>query len=323
MKKIVLIVSLLLLVISGCKRTDKVRVIKLAHVLDVTHPVHKGMAYMAERAAEKSDGRLQIDIYPSGQLGAERDLIELLQIGSLAMTKVSTAQLEGFVPEIKIFGVPYVFRDDAHRWKTLNEKIGKRLLLAGEKYFLRGMCYYDAGSRSFYTKNTPVNTPKDLEGLKIRVMRSITSVKMVQSLGGSATPISFGELYSALQQGVVDGAENNPPSFYLSRHYEVCKFYCLDEHSSVPDILLMSTVVWESLSAEEQKWLQESVDESVEYQKKLWKEASDEALNEVRKAGVKILYPDKSPFRESVKEMHDSYKGTPIYDLIREIEKIK
>jgi len=278
---------------------------------------------MAEKAAEKSGGRMRIDIYPSGQLGAERDLIELLQIGSLAMTKVSTAQLEGFVPEIKIFGVPYVFRDDEHRWKVLNGEIGKRLLLAGEKYFLRGMCYYDAGSRSFYTKDTPVNTPKDLEGLKIRVMRSITSVKMVQSLGGSATPISFGELYSALQQGVVDGAENNPPSFYSSRHYEVCKYYCLDEHSSVPDILLMSKVVWESLSTEEQKWLQESVDESVEYQKKLWNEASDEALNEVQKAGVNILYPDKSPFRESVKEMHNSYKGTPIYDLIREIENIK
>jgi len=281
------------------------------------------MVFMAEKAAEKSGGRMRIDIYPSGQLGAERDLIELLQIGSLAMTKVSTAQLEGFVPEIKIFGVPYVFRDDEHRWKVLNGEIGKRLLLAGEKYFLRGMCYYDAGSRSFYTKDTPVNTPKDLEGLKIRVMRSITSVKMVQSLGGSATPISFGELYSALQQGVVDGAENNPPSFYSSRHYEVCKYYCLDEHSSVPDILLMSKVVWESLSTEEQKWLQESVDESVEYQKKLWNEASDEALNEVQKAGVNILYPDKSPFRESVKEMHNSYKGTPIYDLIREIENIK
>ena len=323
MKKITLFVLLLFIINPGCKRTDKVRIIKLAHVLDITHPVHRGMVFMAEKAAEKSDGRIKIDIYPSGQLGAERDLIELLQIGSLAMTKVSTAQLEGFVPEIKIFGVPYVFRDDAHRWKVLNGEIGKRLLLAGERYFLRGMCYYDAGSRSFYTKNTPINTPKDLEGLKIRVMRSITSVKMVQSLGGSATPISFGELYSALQQGVVDGAENNPPSFYSSRHYEVCRYYCLDEHSSVPDILLMSTVVWESLSNEEQKWLQESVYESVEYQKRLWKEASDEALNEVQKAGVKVMYPDKSPFRESVKEMHNSYKGTPIYDLIRDIENIK
>jgi len=300
-----------------------VKVIKLAHVLDTTHPVHKGMVYMAEKVAEKSKGRMRMDIYPSGQLGAERDLIELLQIGSLAMTKVSTAPLEAFVPEMKIFGIPYVFRDDEHRWNVLSGEIGKRLLLAGDEYFLRGMCYYDAGSRSFYTKDRPINSPADLQGIKIRVMKSITSVKMVQALGGSATPIPWGELYTSLQQGVVDGAENNPPSFYLSRHYEVCKYYSLDEHTSVPDILLMSTVVWNALSPEEQNWLQEAVDESVEYQKRIWKEASDEALREVQRGGVEILYPDKAPFREAVREMHASYKGSPIFDLIQEIGRIE
>jgi len=305
---------------AGCNDEQKVHVLKLAHVLDVTHPVHKGMVYMAEKVAQKSGGLMRVDIYPSGQLGAERDLIELLQIGSLAMTKVSTAPLEAFVPEMKIFGIPYVFRDEAHRWQVLNSAVGKKLLLAGEKYFLRGMCYYDAGSRSFYTKERPINSPSDLQGLKIRVMKSITSVKMVQSLGGSATPIPWGELYTALQQGVVDGAENNPPSFYLSRHYEVCKYYSIDEHTAVPDILLMSTVVWESLIPQEQEWLQEAVDESVEYQKILWKEACDEALREVQKAGVQIIYPDKTPFLEAVKEMHQSYKGTAIYDLIQEIQ---
>ena len=305
---------------AGCNDEQKVHVLKLAHVLDVTHPVHKGMVYMAEKVAQKSGGLMRVVIYPSGQLGAERDLIELLQIGSLAMTKVSTAPLEAFVPEMKIFGIPYVFRDEAHRWQVLNSAVGKKLLLAGEKYFLRGMCYYDAGSRSFYTKERPINSPSDLQGLKIRVMKSITSVKMVQSLGGSATPIPWGELYTALQQGVVDGAENNPPSFYLSRHYEVCKYYSIDEHTAVPDILLMSTVVWESLIPQEQEWLQEAVDESVEYQKILWKEACDEALREVQKAGVQIIYPDKTPFLEAVKEMHQSYKGTAIYDLIQEIQ---
>jgi TRAP-type C4-dicarboxylate transport system substrate-binding protein len=182
------------------------------------------------------------------------------------------------------------------------------------------MCYYDAGSRSFYTKNKPINTPEDLEGFKIRVMKSITSVDMVQSLGGSATPIPWGELYTALQQGVVDGAENNPPSFYLSRHYEVCKYYSLDEHTSVPDILLMSTVVWNSLSAQEQEWLQTAIDQSVEHQKMLWKQSSEEALQKVQEAGVEIIYPDKEPFRESVRDMHESYRGTAIYDLIKAIE---
>ena len=317
------LVYLAVLNLLGCGGDAGVKVIKLAHVLDITHPVHKGMVFMAEKVAEKSGGLMRVDIYPSGQLGQERDLIELLQIGSLAMTKVSTAPLEAFVPEMKIFGIPYVFRDDEHRWKVFQGPLGKRLLLAGEKHFLRGMCYYDAGSRSFYTKDKPIRIPQDLHGLKIRVMKSITSVKMVQALGGSATPIPWGELYTALQQGVVDGAENNPPSFYLSRHYEVCKYYSLDEHTAVPDILLMSTVVWKSLTDQQQKWLQEAVDESVEYQKILWKDACEEAFREVQKAGVKVIMPDKAPFREAVKGMYESYRGTPIYELIKEINQVE
>lgn len=326
MKRYVKPLQLILLAIflmSGCGEKSRVKVLKLAHVLDTTHPVHKGMAFMAEKVAEKSGGKMRVDIYPGGQLGAERDLIELLQIGSLAMTKVSTAPLEAFVPEMKIFGVPYVFRDDEHRWKVLQGPLGKQLLLSGEDFFLRGMCYYDAGSRSFYTKDRNILKPEDLAGLKIRVMKSITSVKMVQALGGSATPIPWGELYTSLQQGVVDGAENNPPSFYLSRHYEVCKYYSLDEHTAVPDILLMSTVVWKGLSEQEQGWVQSAVDESVAYQKILWKEASQHALDEVQKAGVIVSYPDKAPFREAVRSMHESYRGTRIYDLIQEIENIR
>lgn len=316
-----LIIALILFI--GCQQENKIRVLKLAHVLDPSHPVHRGMVFMAEKVSENSGGHMRVDIYPSGQLGQERDLIELLQIGSLAMTKVSTAPLEAFVPDMKIFGIPYVFRDDEHRWKVLNNEIGQRLLLAGEKFFLRGMCYYDAGSRSFYTKQVPINSPSNLKGLKIRVMKSLTSFAMVQSLGGSPTPIPWGELYTALQQGVVDGAENNPPSFYLSRHYEVCKYYSLDEHTSVPDILLMSTVVWQSLSPQEQQWLQEAVDESVEHQKILWKASSDEALREVQKAGVKVLYPDKTPFQQAVQDMHASFKGTTIFDLIQEIQNVE
>ncbi|MEJ2111837.1 MAG: TRAP transporter substrate-binding protein DctP, partial [Acidobacteriota bacterium] len=164
---------------------------------------------------------------------------------------------------------------------------------------------------------------EDLKGMKIRVMKSITSVEMVRALGGSATPIPFGELYTSLQQGVVDGAENNIPSFYLSRHYEVCRFLSLDEHTSIPDILLMSTVVWNRLSAEEQQWLQSAVDDSVTYQKKIWKESTEESLAAVREAGVQVLYPDKEPFFEAVQAMHDSYRGTPLYDLMEEIKNIQ
>ncbi len=278
---------------------------------------------MSERLSEKSGGQMQMDIYPSGQLGAERELIELLQIGSLAMTKVSASPMESFVPEMKLFSIPYVFRSEDHLWQILEGKIGRDILLAGQDFRLRGLGYYDAGSRSFHTKENPVKSPEDLKGLKIRVMKSQTAVQMVQALGGSATPISWGELYTALQQGVVDGAENNPPSFYLSKHYEVCKYYALDEHTSVPDILLMSTVVWNSLTEQQQTWLQEAVDESVTYQRKVWKESSDRALAEVQKAGVEVIYPEKAPFQESVKEMHESYKGTTIYDLIEKIDAVK
>ena len=150
-------------------------------------------------------------------------------------------------------------------------------------------------------------------------------MEMIRALDGSSTPITWGELYTALQQGVVDGAENNPPSFHLSRHYEVCKYYSLDEHTAVPDILLMSTVVWESLSKQEQTWLQEAVDASVDYQKRLWKEACDEAFREVQAAGVTVSYPDKTPFRDAVRDMHLSYKekDPAIYQLIQEIDKVE
>ncbi len=307
---------------AACRPSSKQRVLKLAHVLDVRHPVHKAMMFMAERAAQISNGRIRVDIYPSGQLGAEHDLIELLQIGSLAMTKVSTAPLESFVPEMKVFGVPFLFRNEKHKWTVLNGEIGKKLLLAGDAVFLRGLCYYDAGSRSFYTKNKPIHSPGDLNGLKIRVMKSITSVRMVQFLGGSATPIPWGELYTALQQGIVDGAENNPPSFYLSHHYEACRYYSLDEHTAVPDILLISTRVWAKLSPREHEWLQQAVDESVAYQRKLWKEASDEALHKVQEAGIQIIHPDKAPFIRAVQGMYQSYKGTTLYDLIRRIQAV-
>jgi len=315
---------LVILVLSaGCTRDNGVTAVKLAHAMDANHPVHKGMVFMAQKVAEYSQGKMRVDIYPSGQLGNERELIELLQIGSLAMTKVSAAPLEAFVPEMKIFGIPYLFRDSEHRWKVLLGPIGQRLLLAGESFYLRGMCYYDAGARSFFTIDKPIKTPDDLKGMKIRVMKSITSVDMVNALGGSPTPIPYGELYTSLQQGVVDGAENNVTSFYLSRHYEVCRFLTLDEHTSIPDILLMSTIVWNRLTREQQQWLQQAADESVVYQRKIWEESTEESLTVVREAGVEILYPDKTPFLEAVQSMHDSFKGTPLSDLMADIKSIQ
>jgi len=308
----------------ACKADQKIAVIKLGHGLDPSHPVHRAMEFLAERVAEKSKGRMRIDVYPSEQLGSERECLELLQIGSLAMTKVSCSVIEGFVPEMSVLSLPYLFRDEAHRFRVLEGKIGRELLRAGEKYWLRGLCYYDAGTRSFYTVDRPILNPGDLAGLKIRTQESPTSMRMVQALGGSATPIAWGELYSALQQGVVDGAENNPPSFHLSRHYEVCKFYSLDEHTGVPDILVISTKIWENLAPEFQRLLQEAASESELYQRELWKEATQKALEEVQKAGVTIYHPGKEPFIAKVESIYEEYKSQPcIYDLIQRIRDVK
>ncbi len=325
---IIIIVLLLLCSFStvhlACRSEQKVAIIKLGHGLDPAHPVHLAMKYLAERVAEKSNGRMRIDVYPSEQLGSERECLELLQIGSLGMTKVSCSVIEGFVPEMGVLSLPFIFRDEAHRFRVLEGAIGRELLLAGERYWLRGLCYYDAGTRSFYTVDRPILVPEDLAGLKIRTQESPTSLRMVQALGGSATPIAWGELYSALQQGVVDGAENNPPSFHLSRHYEVCKHYSLDEHTGVPDVLVISTKIWEDLSAEFKQWLQEAADESEIYQRKLWRDATERALEEVQKAGVTVYHPDKAPFIAGVESIYEEYKTQPpMYRLIRRIREVK
>lgn len=314
-------IFLILICLAGnaCSRSDDHVVLKLGHSLDTGHSVHKAMVYMAERLDEISGGQMQIDIYPSGQLGGERETVELLQIGSLAMTKVSTSPLEAFVPAMQVFSIPYVFRDREHYFHVLDSDIGRELLESTEVARLRGLGYYDAGSRSFYSTDKPVETPTDLNGMKIRVQESQTAVKMVNALGGSPTPIDWGELYTALQQGVVDGAENNPPSFYLSRHYEICKYYALDEHTSVPDILLISSRIWHELTPQQQNWLQQAVDESVVYQRRLWQEATEEALAEVQAAGVEVSYPDKAPFQDAVKDMKASYAGTEVGDLLKRI----
>lgn len=306
--------------LMGCSAKSDVRVLKMAHSLDHTHPVHQAIVFMSDRLHELSGGAMRLDVYPGGQLGGERELMELLQIGSLAMTKVSTSPMEGFVPAMKIFNIPYVFRDSDHYWRVLNSDIGRDLLLAGDAVNLRGLGYYDAGSRSFYTTDTPIHTPADLQGLKIRVQESQTALQMVSALGGSGTPVSWGELYTALSQGVVDGAENNPPSFYTSKHYEVSKHYTLNEHTSVPDIVVISSYIWSTLTPQQQQWVQQAMDDSIVYQRKLWQESTQEALEAVKAAGVEVVYPDKTPFMEAVEPMHESYRGTDIYDLIQQIK---
>ena len=320
--------SLILLIFSflftSCQESENVKIIRLGHGLSTTHSVHQAMVYMDSVLRVKSNGKMKIQIYPSEQLGTERQCLELLQIGSLDMTKVSTGSLENFSPNIKVFGLPFLFRDRQHSYSVLDGPIGRDLLSGTEKYWLKGLAYYDAGARSFYTKEKKINSPEDLDGLKIRVMESKTAFDMVKALGGSPTPISFGELYTSLQQGVVDGAENNPPSFYLSRHYEVCKYYTLDEHTILPDVLLMSTHIWDSFSDKERGWLSQAVKESITEQRKLWAKSEKQSLDAVKEAGVEIIIPDKTLFSKKSKIILESYKEDEVlYDFINRIKNTK
>ncbi|MFP4365717.1 MAG: TRAP transporter substrate-binding protein [Bacteroidales bacterium] len=309
------------LFIFSCGEKDEVTVLKLGHGLAPSHSVHQGMEYMAELVDEKSDGKMRIDIYPSEQLGSERATLEMLQIGSLAITKVSAAIMESFAPSYRVFNLPYIFTSKEHTQRVLDSDIGKEILRDGEEFWLRGLAFYDSGSRSFYTKDRPINHPDDLQGLKIRVMPSPSAVNMIRAMGGSPTPISWGELYTALQGGVVGGAKNNPPSFYLSNHFEVCKYYSLNEHSSIPDVLLMSSKIWATLTEEEQRWLQEAATESVDYQRELWAESERHSLEQAEAAGVEIIYPDKEPFIEKVQFLYEEFKkDEQLNSLIQRIQ---
>lgn len=299
------------------------RVLKLAHGLDTAHPVHLGMERMQERLADLSGGRLKIDIYPSGVLGSEVQCIEQLQSGELAMTKTSTAAMESFIPELAVFGIPYLFDDEGHYWDVINGDIGNDLLAIGEASGLLGLCYYDAGSRNFYSTDKPIRSPEDLKGMKIRVQNSRMAIAMVEAMGGSPTPIAWGELYSALAQGVVDGAENNVPSFESNRHYEECKFFTRDAHTRVPDLLMISTAIWESLDAREREWLQSAADESSTYQRELWAEKTEESIAKVIAAGVEIVECDPSAFQKACESIADTLVGTPVEPWLKKIQSAK
>lgn len=307
MKQKFIILIILFISFTSCEKTDSTKVLYLAHSLPQSHPVHKGILEFQKALDKKSKGTLKVKIFPDAQLGSEREVLELLQIGSVAATKVSAATLSNFVPEYHLLGIPYLFRDKQHQFHVLEGEIGKSILEKGSKFWLRGLCYYDAGSRSFYTSSKAIRTPDDLKGLKIRVMNNQMAINMVNAMGGSATPLAYGELYTAIQQGVVDGAENNPPSFVSSNHYEISKYYTLDQHSAVPDVLLIGTKYWDKLSDDEKKWVQEAADESSQAQKKFWNDSVEESMKTAREAGVEIIIPDKSLFAEKSKSVLEEF----------------
>ena len=306
--------------LPGCARIGASNRITLAHTLDEQHPVHLAMVRFRDELIRLSGSTLAVEIFPNAQLGTERELVELVQLGAISMTKVSSLSLENFAPDMGVYSLPYLFDDSEHQKRVVQSEIGEEILGGLSKILLKGMGHYDAGARSFYMTGGPVTTPEDIRGKTLRVLPSEALIKTVETFGGAATPIAFGELYAALQQGVVDGAENNPPSVLSARHHEVCKYYSLDEHVSAPDVVVMSQKIWDGLTEEQQGWAKAAMAASESYQRELWRQASDDALAEIEASGVTINRPDKAPFRAAVAEFKASFDGTRIGELAARIE---
>lgn len=298
-------------------------VIKLAHGLEESHPVHQGMLFMRKRLEELTGGRASLDIYSGGVLGSETDCLEQVQKGELAMTKVSTAALEAFLPAMKVFSVPFAFRDADHFWNTLHSPIGERMLELGVPRRFRGLCYYDSGDRNFYTTKKPIRTVADVSGMKVRVMNSRTAMDMINAMGGSPCPISWGELYTALSQGTVDAAENNPPSFISSRHYEVCKYFIATGHQRIPDMLIISTRTWDGLPEFIQLAMKQAAADSETFQRELWKEMTEASLAKAQESGVEIITPDLESFRKACAPITEAPEYQDIRALLAEIQEVK
>lgn len=306
-------------------RSEKVQTTRhllLAHGLPPDHPVHLGMVNFKDAVERRSEGRIRITIYPSAQIGNEKQVLELVQLGAISMTKVSSLSLEAFSPLISILNLPFLFKDSAHYHRALDSTVGEELLLTPIPRRMRGLTYYDAGSRSFYG-HIPILTPKDMRGLKVRVMESATAIRMMQLLDGSPTPMPYGEVYTALQQGVIDGAENNITAITVNRHGEVAKHFSRVEHIFAPDILLISEPVWQTLSASDQAIVKEEAERSKVYQRELWKEKVIEyEADAARRMGVEFHVPERDLFREKVTPLHQEFeeRGEDFARIIRAIK---
>lgn len=307
----------------GTSSVFAVEKMRLAHSLPEDHAVHKAMVKFADLVKERSKGDVEISIFPNGVLGGERETLEQVQNGAVDMTKASASPLETFSPDFKVFNLPFVFRDKDHFFKVLEGSVGETILASSKKAGFIGLAYYDSGARSFYAKKA-INTPDDLKGVKIRVQQSPTTIKMIQTLGATPTPMPYGEVYSALQMGVVDGAENNVTALTNGRHGEVAKFYSMTEHQMVPDVLIISAARWDSLKKPQQDIIKQAAVDSYKLQKQLWADFEKTEAAKAEKLGVKFVKPNKQAFIAKAKPMIDEErKNANIAKLLDQIAAVK
>lgn len=292
--------------LTGCSSRGSGHLL-VAHSHNENHPVHVGLSYLCDKMEEETD--YEFSIYPNGQLGGNSDMIQMVKAGVLDIAKVSASSLEQFNPAYSIFSLPYVFQSTEHYFKVMEESEAVQEIFRStydQGFFAIG--WYDSGSRSIYTtKEGPVESPADLKGLKIRTQDSPTSIEMIRNMGGAATPMSSGEVYTSLQQGIIDGAENNETVLVDDGHGEVAKSYTYTQHQYTPDIVIISTETWESMSEEDQQKLLDAMDESFWKHEEKWLEIVDRNIEGAKEMGVQFYEIDKTPFIEAVQKQHEDF----------------
>lgn len=296
------------------------REFRAADVQPPDYPTVTALNYMSSELSQLTHGKDTIKVFPSGQLGSEKDTIEQIELGALDFLRINTGTLNTICPDMTVPVLPYVFKSVDQMHRVLDGPVGDQLLASCEKYGMVGLAFYDSGARSFYTKK-PVQSLADLKGLKIRVQQSDVWVDMVKLLGANPTPIDYGEVYTGLKTGLIDGAENNWPSYQTTHHYEAAQYYVLDEHSMAPEVVVMSKKLYDSLSADEQTDIRKAAKDSVPYMRKLWSDLETKSQDIVTKAGVHVVQVDKAPFQAAMKPLYDKYLTTPeMKDIYNKIE---
>lgn len=276
------------------------------------YPTVEAVKHLGKLLAEQSNGRHGVRVFANGTLGNERDTIEQLKLGALDMMRVNAAVLNPVATETVVPCLPFIFRSQEHMRNTLDGAVGNEILAALEPHGMVGLAFYDSGARSLYTAKTPVRSLADVKGAKIRVQQSDLFVAMVQAMGANATPMPYGEVYTALRTGIVDAAENNLPSYDSSRHFEAAKYYTQTEHSMCPEVLVFSKKVWDTLTKEDQALIRKLAKESVPVMRALWDERETKSRQAVEAGGAQVIaLSDRGAFIEAMKPVYARFADSP------------
>ena len=285
------------------------------------YPTVEAVKFMGEQLKKLTGGKHSINVFNNSKLGNEKDTIEQTKLGAIAITRVNIAPMNNICPATIVPTMPFLFRSTEHMRKVLDGPVGEEILKSCEAQGFIGLAYYDSGARSIYSVKKPVKTVDDTKGMKIRVQQSDLWVALMEAMGANATPMPFGEVYTALKTGLVDAAENNYPSFESSRHFEVAKYYSKTEHSMAPEMLLFSKRIWDGLSPDDQKAIRQAAKDSVPYMRKLWDEREAKSLAAVKAGGAEIIEVDKASFRNAVKPVYVKFLRDPkLMDLVKRIQ---